>query len=382
MVGFITLFLRLLLHGEAIAGEPVANAGEIPVLADLLQRTGWSPTPELTGTIRVGDIFATTGQGEQWQGEGCLSSTPRVSPYTQVDLTSQLESGVRVRFGLGQGGTESGISRKMRFGAPTHHALPGMALDLSPPCVETLRKMSARGADLHSWYVVKEVLMAEITEQSCGRVDAGGSFVGLGGAEVELTQACSQTTQEPVAVAWRTVGVVELDPSLVPTSLAESDGLKGVPSTSGSRTTVVAATLAAPAEKPKSGSGTPVGMARSVDLRTDGFYLCEVPIGLVGILSQPVSILVWPDGRAALGFALTVNGLHRNYAGFRAGADSATALEQASGDSYLLLEPGAEVVVHPTEGQSIRTDWTWRGLNKLNGPGVNSLPCPFVQAYD
>ncbi len=382
MVGFITLILRLLLHGEAIAGEPVANAGEIPVLADLLQRTGWSPTPELTGTIRVGDIFATTGQGEQWQGEGCLSSTPRVSPYTQVDLTSQLESGVRVRFGLGQGGTESGISRKMRFGAPTHHALPGMALDLSPPCVETLRKMSARGADLHSWYVVKEVLMAEITEQSCGRVDAGGSFVGLGGAEVELAQACSQTTQEPVAVAWRTVGVVELDPSLVPTSLPRSDGLNSVPGASGSRTTGGAATLSAPAEKPKSSSRTATGTARSAELRTDGFYLCEIPVGIVGIVSQPASILVWPDGRAALGSALTVNGLYRNYSGLRANPDAATALEATGGDSFLLLEPGAEVVIHPTEGSIIRTDWTWRGLNKINGSGVKSLPCPFVEDND
>lgn len=98
-LGRIGLVLLALCAAPAQAGpgDPVANASEIPALASLLQRTGWAATPELTGNIRIGDVYASTQQGQQWQAEGCLAAKARVSPYTQVELSTQLQMGVSVK---------------------------------------------------------------------------------------------------------------------------------------------------------------------------------------------------------------------------------------------------------------------------------------------
>jgi len=87
-----------------------------------------------------------------------------------------------------------------------------------------------RSEDLGEMYAVQEVLTAEIAEQTCGRVDASGRFVGLGKAEVELARACMQESLEPVAVAYRVVPITELG---VLGSMAEPTTLSAPVSTTG-----------------------------------------------------------------------------------------------------------------------------------------------------
>ena len=41
---------------EAVDTKPVASASEIPALAELLGKAGWTPTPELSGTFEAGAL--------------------------------------------------------------------------------------------------------------------------------------------------------------------------------------------------------------------------------------------------------------------------------------------------------------------------------------
>jgi len=221
---FISLPLTLLFTGpDAVAGrrdklekavgaKPATSAAEIPALAELLERAGWQPTPELSGTFEAGAIFTVTQLGHQLALEGCFEVAPKVSTYTQAEVITQLQAGVSVKVGAGAGtvGAEVGLVKKVKFGTPTHFALPALEMEPTPDCEAKLKKAAQRGLALSQMYVVKEVLFAEIAEQTCGRVDIEGRFVGLGQAEAELAMACAQDSLEPVAVAYRTEAVTRL----------------------------------------------------------------------------------------------------------------------------------------------------------------------------
>lgn len=190
---------------RSVHSDPATSAGEIPVLAAILNKTGWLPTPELSGGFKPGDIFAVTEQGHQWQGEGCFPAEARISTYTATEVVSQLQVGVSTPVA----GADVGIHKKVKFGTPMHEALPGLSLHPTQACLSSLRN-AARTSDLSDWYLVKEVLRAEITEQTCGRLDAKGAFNPLVQADASLSTACSMGSLEPVAVAYRIVPVKEL----------------------------------------------------------------------------------------------------------------------------------------------------------------------------
>lgn len=183
---------------------PSASASEIPALASLLERAEWQPTPELSGVFRAGHVFEVTDQGHRPLATSCVAATPERSAYTAADLIVSLQSGVQVG-GLGARSRVSGeLVKKVKFGTPVQVSIPRMDLTLTPECAAWLRaELSA--AQLERSYVVQEVLMAQIAEQTCGRVNAEGRIVGLGATDSELSVACQQTSLEPVAVGYRTV---------------------------------------------------------------------------------------------------------------------------------------------------------------------------------
>jgi hypothetical protein len=204
------------------AGRVNANAGDIPALERLLERTGWQPTPELTGAFQAGHVFVATSMGHQLAVDDCFEAQPRENTYTATEIVTNLQAGVSVKFGAGDAGASSGLVRKIKFGLPTHVAIP--VLDLAPTqaCVAALREAGEDGRlDLDQTYVVKEVLRAEISEQTCGHIDASGSFVTLGQAGAELSMACAQHSHEPVAVAYRTTAITGLLGLAEPEAVAE-----------------------------------------------------------------------------------------------------------------------------------------------------------------
>jgi hypothetical protein len=199
------------IEGELVSDSgPAANAGDIPALARLLERTGWSPTPELSGAFKVGYVFQRSGQGDRLQIDDCFTVAASRSTYTAAEVVTQLQAGVSVDVGAGRVQAGGSLVKKVKFGTPEHVALPLLKMVPTPACREVLVAAGRGGADLSAMYVVQEVLTAEIAEQTCGRVDAGGRFVMLGSAEASLSMACSQASLEPVAIAYRTTPVLDL----------------------------------------------------------------------------------------------------------------------------------------------------------------------------
>ena len=191
--------------------KPAANASEIPELASLLERTGWTPTPELSGAFQVGHVFSPTDTGHRLQLRDCFTAVPEVSAYTGTEIVRQLHAGVRLKAGSVGIQASASLVKKLRFETPEHHAIPALALKPTAECSDILAAAGSSGADLSQMYAVQEVLLARIEEQTCGKVDAKGNFVVLGSAEAELTAACTQASLEPVALAYRILPIDQID---------------------------------------------------------------------------------------------------------------------------------------------------------------------------
>jgi len=212
--------LGCLLPTTAVAGRanltaamegrgPAVNASEIPALAKLLDKAGWTPTPELSGVFKAGSIFLDDGSGHSLMVRDCFGTPATSDTYTSMELVTQLQGGVRVRAGLVSARGSGSLVKRVKFGTPVHHTLERLAMNPTPECLEMLGRATAEA--LGQMYAVQEVLTAQIAEQTCGRIDAKGRFVGLGSAEMELSRACMQESLEPVAVAYRRVPVSELE---------------------------------------------------------------------------------------------------------------------------------------------------------------------------
>jgi hypothetical protein len=188
--------------------EPAVNASEIPPLASLLDRAGWIPTPELSGVYRVGSIFHPNGSAHTLMVRQCFEAPVAGDTYTAMEVVTQLQAGVRMGAGVVRARAEGELVKKVRFGTPIHHTIERLAMTPSKACREMLSRTDK--AQQATMYAVQEVLTAEIAEQTCGKLNASGSFVGLGKAEAEFAQACAQESLDPVAVAYRVVPVSEL----------------------------------------------------------------------------------------------------------------------------------------------------------------------------
>ena len=183
--------------------QPSASAADIPALATLLAQTQWTPTPELSGAFRAGGIYAVADGGHRLLVRDCIAASPIESTYTATEVVSSLSAGVTVRAGLGGGSAEGSLVQKVSFGTPSQWSLATLDLVLEPGCAARLRQQPA--ALLDGAYVVQDVLSAQISEQTCGKVDASGRFIGLGEADAAYASACSRVSLEPVAVGYRTV---------------------------------------------------------------------------------------------------------------------------------------------------------------------------------
>lgn len=185
--------------GPARRAPLATSAAELPALHAMLARAGWTATPELSGAFQPGRIFS--AETHRLQIDDCFDTPVQRSTYTSAEVVTRLQAGVSVGLGLVAGQGE--LVKRLRFGAPEHLAMPALQMQPSEACRRTLREASAAGLDLRSLYVVQEALLAEIAEQTCGRMDARGRIVGLGAGELSLSVACAQESLEPVAVAYR-----------------------------------------------------------------------------------------------------------------------------------------------------------------------------------
>ena len=195
---------------------PAVNADDIPLLAGLLDKAGWTATPELSGVFQVGRIFKDDGSGHSLMIRECFAMEAGRDPYTSSEVVSHLEAGVRLGF-FAPTTASTRMVRTVRFDTPVHHTLERLAMVPTPECTAMLTQ--ATEAERATMYAVQEVLTAVITEQRCGTLDAKGRFI-LGVANAEVERSCSQVSQEPVAVAYRSVPVDDL--TIGPAAIAET----------------------------------------------------------------------------------------------------------------------------------------------------------------
>ena len=217
----VSLFVLIGIAVPAVAAprpkptQPAVSAAEIPALASLLEKGCWTPTPEMSGIFRTGVIFnhstnAVSGLPMHREAlRDCFAAQSQVFTYTQAELISQLQTGVRVK-GMGFGMSASGsIVKKMKFGTPQHTSIPELDLVPTDACKARLEAAATAGTDLSQMYVVQKVLTAEIAEQTCGQLDAQGNWI-TAGVSVEVSMACAQQSLLPVAVGYRTKPVTAL----------------------------------------------------------------------------------------------------------------------------------------------------------------------------
>jgi hypothetical protein len=187
-----------------------------------LQKAQWEPTPELSGVFAAGALFEVTAMGHRSLATGCIAAPPQVHTYTSAELVTSLQAGVSIGGPLAfGGGAGASIVKKVKFGTPSQVSIPRLDLELTEACRVKLERMPK--ARIDQSYVVQEVLKAEISEQTCGKVDASGRFVGLGAVDAEYAAACSRVSLEPVAVGYRTVPLRRLLADLPADALALRD---------------------------------------------------------------------------------------------------------------------------------------------------------------
>lgn len=223
-LGLMTFLLSLSAQGsglKAMRGSGLGDSTAIRPLTELLDDAGWTETPELSGVFKVGSIFRVRDGGHGLMMRHCFNAVQETDTYTSMEVVSQLQAGVSVRTGFFGAKASGEVVKRVRFGTPEHHTIERLAMEPTEDCMIRLAKLPER--ELDEMYAVTEVLTAEISEQTCGKVDAKGRFVVFGKAEAELTAACALESLEPVAVAMRTVPLRELiDEAVRPQTVVKS----------------------------------------------------------------------------------------------------------------------------------------------------------------
>ena len=194
----------LVLNPEAHA-LPNPQLEELPEIEEVLQRAGWTMTPEMSAAYtQPGNIFDENNALLK-RGRDCFEV--KVGPpaaYASMEVNRSLEAGVRMRVLVAGGRAGLGIEKKLVFDTPKHRQIPRLDLRLNAACRGVFDELVATGEDISGAYVVTESLSAVVQKQECGSFDVkAGVFVVSGDAKIQ--QSCSQTSLEPVAVAYKRV---------------------------------------------------------------------------------------------------------------------------------------------------------------------------------
>jgi formylglycine-generating enzyme required for sulfatase activity len=210
---------------QAARSGLASSASEVPALAQLLEKAGWKATPELSGVFKPGHVFQVTTYGHQLLAASCSGGVVEENSYTGADIVTSFNAGVAVSALGFRSNMEGELVKKVKFDVPVQLSIARLDLEPTAACRAKLNKLSSR--DLESSYMIQEVLRAKVAEQTCGRVDGQGRFVGLTTVDSELAMACAQASHDPVAVGMRVVPLTEL--------LGGTSATSGVPDAEESR---------------------------------------------------------------------------------------------------------------------------------------------------
>lgn len=208
-VQLLTLFLSLTIP-QGVKANRLPQAEELPDIEEVLQRAGWTMTPEMSAAYsEPGNIFDENNALLK-RGADCFDAQAGPpAAYASMEVNRSLEAGVRMRVLIGGGKAGLGIEKKLVFDTPKHRQIPRLDLQLNTGCWEVFDDLIATGEDISGFYVITESLSAIVQKQECGSFDVKARvFVVSGNAKVQ--QSCAQTSLEPVAVAYKRVYLSKL----------------------------------------------------------------------------------------------------------------------------------------------------------------------------
>ena len=195
--------------------KKTAELPPVPDLEQVLQRAGWSITPEMSAAYsQPGDIFDESNSLIK-KGEDCFEAKVHEGAYASMEVNRSLESGVRIKVAIASGGGGVGLTKKLVFDTPTHRQIARLDLVPTEACHRALLAARDRGMPIDSWIVVTEALSAVVQKQECGEYNAKGGFF-MVSADATVQQACAQTSLDPVAVAYKTVQLTTILPTQPP----------------------------------------------------------------------------------------------------------------------------------------------------------------------
>lgn len=173
--------------------------------------TEWTVPPAPSGIYQVGSIFYADNT---FAGQNCLTTEASKFPHVDTELVRELQAGVSVNVGSQGGGVSTDIVQRLKLGTVNQSAVPDLSLELTDSCRRALQTKTERGESISGAHIVTEALSAQITQQTCGKVDAKGRFkiftVADLQADATLKEACTVTSLEPVVVGYKTASVEAL----------------------------------------------------------------------------------------------------------------------------------------------------------------------------
>jgi hypothetical protein len=181
----------------------------LPDIEEMLTQAGWTMTPEMSAKFsRPGDILDAKNT-TLVDGADCFDAEVKEGAFARMEVTRSMSAGVRLRVKVV--GVRGGVAleKKIIFDTPIYRQISRFKLVPTEQCAAFIRSAQQRGEDISGWYVITESLSAVIQQQQCGKYNArAGTFVVS--ADASITQACAQTSLEPVAVAYKTRPASEL----------------------------------------------------------------------------------------------------------------------------------------------------------------------------
>jgi formylglycine-generating enzyme required for sulfatase activity len=212
----LTLLTTSLVHAKPKLPDMVAP---LPDIEEMLTQAGWTMTPEMSAKFsRPGDILDAKNT-TLVDGADCFTAEVKEGAFAKMEVTRSMSAGVRMRIQVV--GVRGGVAleKKIIFDTPIFRQISRFKLVPSAQCVGFLRAAEQRGEDTSGWYVITESLSAVIQQQQCGEYNAkAGTF--LVSADASVTQACAQTSLEPVAVAYKTMPAAVLLQQAGPQAIA------------------------------------------------------------------------------------------------------------------------------------------------------------------
>lgn len=187
-----------------------ALVAKVPSIEEVVRDEGFEPTLSQSDIYRPGSILVPNGRGGHDKVVAdCVEVVPEVSYMSQSSIATSLSAGVSARLTAVRGEVAAGVEKRLSFVDPEQRTIPLAQLVVTDACRDGLGN-AARFVDLSAAVLVYDVLLAQINNTICTKVDASGSVVMLAESEAAAYSECVQESDGQVPLGYKSVSVARL----------------------------------------------------------------------------------------------------------------------------------------------------------------------------